>query len=71
MPNKPFATQQEADEDLGRFIRQLVRDLGEAVYIPPTVDENDEIQVITLDEPLELDQNSAVLSGSFSPATIG
>jgi hypothetical protein len=66
-----LATQDEADAALGRCIRELARDLGQAVYIPPTEDERSPIQVVTLDEPLQLDQNSVIFSGSFQPVTIG
>lgn len=58
-------TQEQSDAALGRRIRELARELGQPVYIPPTADENGPIQVIALGEPLALQEIIEFFAGEF------
>lgn len=70
MPFAEVVTQEQSDAALGRRIRELACELGQAVYIPPTLDERSPIQVITLEDALQLDENSLNFSGEFYPVAV-
>lgn len=57
----------ETDAEFGRRIRELAQDLGQAIYIPPTMDENATIQIIALEELLVLDPSQYYCAGEFHP----
>lgn len=67
LPSLDTKTQEQADAALGRRIRELVCDLGQPVYIPPTEDIEGEIQIVVLDEVPVLDQNSIYFGGAVYP----
>jgi hypothetical protein len=66
MDNAPTIQNPVIDTDaaLARRIRELV-ELGQPIYIPPTKDENDLIQIIALEDVLVLDPDQFYCAGLF------